>query len=223
MFIGHLGVGLALKSAEPRVNVGTYIFASLLLDILLGIFVLSGIESITIPENYSQIHYLHFSFPYSHGLIAAIFWSLVLGGGSCMALKTNGTFVPKASVLLGLAVLFHWVCDWIEHPAQLPLLGNGSSMMGLGLWNHLAAALSLEVMLVIMGVLLYLRAAGNIGTKARAGMVLLMAVLSAVAIVGQSMVTQAPEQSAIAASMLLQALVVCGLATWIDRPKMNTV
>lgn len=216
MFIGHLGVGLALKSAEPRVNVGIYIFASLLLDILLGIFVLSGIERISVPPHYSQMHYLEFYFPYSHSLAAAIVWSLMLGGGAYGALKANAQRGHKVAVLLGLAVLLHWVCDWLEHPL-LPLWIGDSGLPGPGLWNHLAVALALEVLLVTAGIVLYLRAARHIGTKARAGMVLLMALLSALAVVGQLMVTQAPAQSTVAASLLVQALVVCALVAWIDH------
>ena len=223
MFIGHIGIGLALKSVEPKINVGTYIFASLLLDILLGLFVLMGIESITVPENYSQIHYLYFSFPYSHSLIAAVFWSLLLGGGSYMALRFNRRLALKVAVLLSMAVFFHWVCDWLEHPPQLPVFGNNSSMLGLGLWNNLAAALTVEMLLVIVGIVLYLRVTKNIGSKARIGMILLMTVLSGVAVMGQLMVAQVPEQIAVAVSMVAQALVVCGLVTWIDRPRVNAV
>ena len=96
-------------------------------------------------------------------------------------------------------------------------------MLGLGLWNNLAAALTVEVLLVIAGIVLYLRVTKNIGSKARIGMILLMTVLSGVAVMGQLMVAQVPEQMAVAVSMVAQALVVCGLVTWIDRPRVNAV
>jgi hypothetical protein len=42
MFAGHVGAALVLASVERRVNVGAFITAALLLDILLWILVLIG-------------------------------------------------------------------------------------------------------------------------------------------------------------------------------------
>jgi hypothetical protein len=39
VFAGHIGAALALGRAEPRVNVGVFIAAGLLLDLLLLVFV----------------------------------------------------------------------------------------------------------------------------------------------------------------------------------------
>ncbi|OOZ40193.1 hypothetical protein [Solemya elarraichensis gill symbiont] len=223
MFVGHLGIGLSLKSVEPRINVGVLLFTSLFLDILLGIFVLLGFEQVLVPENYSDIHYLHFSFPYSHSLIAAVFWALIVSVGAYVLLAKELSSKLKVSALLGASVFFHWVCDWVEHAPQLPLFGNGSSLLGLGLWNSLEAALVLEVFLLIMGMALYIRATKNISSKAKLGMVVFMCVLSGVAVVGKMSVTQAPDQLAIGVSMVVQALVVCALAAWIDRPRVKAV
>jgi len=52
MFVGHIGVGLALKKAEPKLNLGALIFASLFLDVLLGVFIL--IETESKPENENE-------------------------------------------------------------------------------------------------------------------------------------------------------------------------
>ena len=223
MFIGHLGVGLVLKSVEPRINVGLFLFASLFLDVLLGIFILLGIEQIIIPENYSNLHYLHFIFPYSHSLIAALFWSVTYCGLIYVIPNKDLSSKFKASVIMGLAVILHWVCDWIEHPPQLPILGNDSSMLGLGLWNNLEIALAAEILLVIIGTVLYFKISKYISSKARLGMVLLMTIISGVAVTGQLTVTQAPDQMAVAISIIIQALVVCGLATWIDQSRKNAV
>ena len=75
MFVGHLGVGLGLKKVEPEVNLGLLFFATLLLDFLLGIFVLMGIEQVHVPADYASLHYLMFTFPYSHGLLASLIWA----------------------------------------------------------------------------------------------------------------------------------------------------
>ena len=49
MFVGHLGVGLALSSRSRRFRLGTLLGAALLLDVLLGIFVLAGMEQVIVP------------------------------------------------------------------------------------------------------------------------------------------------------------------------------
>ena len=51
MFVGHYAVSLALKKVEPKLNLGWTFFAVMLLDALLGLFVLLGIEKATIPAN----------------------------------------------------------------------------------------------------------------------------------------------------------------------------
>lgn len=78
MFAGHLAAGLVLKKMERRLNLGWLFFAALFHDFLLGILVLSGLEQIHIPTDFAQTHYLTFTFPYSHGLVASIIWSALV-------------------------------------------------------------------------------------------------------------------------------------------------
>src|ERR1044071_2174574 len=73
--IGHFAVGLALKKAEPRLNLGPIIFGAYLCDFLLGIFVWLGLEQYRIPPDFAMKRYMTFTFPYSHGLAATILWS----------------------------------------------------------------------------------------------------------------------------------------------------
>jgi hypothetical protein len=42
MFAGRVGAALAIARAERRVNVGVFVVAALLLDLLLWVFVLLG-------------------------------------------------------------------------------------------------------------------------------------------------------------------------------------
>ena len=221
MFVGHLGVGLALQRIEPKINLGILFFASLLIDILLGFFILAGLEQVMVPKAYSQLHYLHFSFPYSHSLLAVAIWSLILFGVTYLAWPGDNRSKIKASTTISAAVFLHWICDWLEHPSQLPVAGNNSIMLGLGLWDNLEIALALEVVLVAAGTALYLKGAKKIGRTARWGIVTFMILLTSVAITGQVAVTQAPKQNAFAVSIIIQAIIVCTLAAWIDRNREN--
>ncbi|HYM12810.1 MAG TPA: hypothetical protein VEU62_18880 [Bryobacterales bacterium] len=75
MGIGHIAVGIGLKRADRRLNAGILVFAALLADFLLGVFVFLGLEDYFVPPNFATVHYLQFEFPYSHGLAASIGWA----------------------------------------------------------------------------------------------------------------------------------------------------
>ena len=223
MFIGHIGVALALKKLEPRTNLGALVFTSLLLDILLGGFVLAGLELIIVPDNYAQLHYLMFIFPYSHSLVAAIAWSALVFFITYIILK-NGDYRYrlKSSLILGGAVFIHWFCDWLEHPAQLPLTGSHSYLLGFGLWQHLELALMLEASLMLLGLVMYLSAAKHIDKKARWILISIMALLTTVAIIGQVTVVEPPRPVDVAISILLQAIVISVITLWLDRKRSDT-
>jgi len=63
MFVGHLGVGLALSSRARRFRLGTLLGAVMLLDVLLAVFVLAGMEQVIVPPEYAKEHTLEFVFP----------------------------------------------------------------------------------------------------------------------------------------------------------------
>jgi len=50
MFIGHAAVGLASKAAAPRASLGWLLAAPFLLDLLWPVFLLLGVERVTIER-----------------------------------------------------------------------------------------------------------------------------------------------------------------------------
>jgi len=66
VFAGHVGAALIVKRAAPGVGLGKLVAGALLLDSLLGVFVLAGLEQVKIPDDYPTLHYLQFDFPVSH-------------------------------------------------------------------------------------------------------------------------------------------------------------
>jgi hypothetical protein len=221
MFIGHLGVGLALKRADRRINVGVLLFAALFLDFVLGALVLLDVEQVYVPANYLRLRYLTFSFPYSHGLLAAFSWSALAGLAIRLIWPQNKGGRARVSWIVAAAVFSHFLTDLIEHVAEMPLAGAGSYKLGLGLWNHLYAALALEAMLVVAGLVLYLKSAVGAGRNAKYGMVFFMILLSALAIAGQAFSTVLPAPRALALTWLLQAIAVAGIALWLDRDRLT--
>ncbi|MFN8486213.1 MAG: hypothetical protein U0350_01395 [Caldilineaceae bacterium] len=217
MFVGHLAAGLALKKAEPRINLGILFFASLLADFLLGLFVLFGIEQVHVPANFADIHYLMFTFPYSHGLLASVLWSLLGFGVVQLLWRTKGAQKWRVGLVIALAVFSHFLLDWIVHAPELPLLGETSPKLGLGLWNHLGLALTLETGLVFVGLALYFQAVKPSRRVTQVGLVLLMLLVTIATVAGQAFSNTPPPPTGAALSWIIQPLLLGGVAYWLDQ------
>ena len=100
MFAGHVGAALAIGRAERRVNVGAFVLAALLLDIVLWLFVLLGWESVTIPANFTSTHQPEFVFPYSHGLVASVVWSAAAAAAASVSCARLGPSRWRAAALI---------------------------------------------------------------------------------------------------------------------------
>lgn len=135
----------------------------MLLDLVLWIFVLTGIEAATTPSDYTSHHYLLFNFPYSHSLVAAILWS-VAGAVAWAVVNRAGDvrqqLFSRAAVVVALTVFSHWLLDVLVHPPQLPITPGGPSL-GLDLWDDQPLALIVELLIAALGLLAFwLRSAG---------------------------------------------------------------
>ena len=206
-----------MKRAAPGVNLGLLFFATLLLDWLLGLFVLAGLERVHGAADYRDLRDLTFTFPYSHSLVAALLWAglAALGVG---LLHRRRPRAAVAGLAVGATVLSHWGLDALVHGPELPLAGPDSPRVGWGLYGAPAAELGLEVGLVVVGLLLYLRAAPGIGGRATAVLVGLLALLSLLTASG-ALATAAPAPAAAALTWALEAPLLAAAAVWIDRPR----
>ena len=138
MFIGHFGVALAAKRVAPKTSLGTLILAAQFLDFLWPVFVLLGIEHVRIAPGVTRVSPLDFTdYPISHSLLMATVWA-VLFGGIYYALRRN----VRSALVVGAAVLSHWVLDFIVHRPDLQLYPGGEVRVGLGLWNSVAGTIA---------------------------------------------------------------------------------
>jgi membrane-bound metal-dependent hydrolase YbcI (DUF457 family) len=152
MFIGHFGVALAAKKAAPRTSLGMLIFAAQLLDLIWPILLLLGIEHVRIAPGITKVSPMDFNdYPISHSLLTAIGWSVLLGG-----LYYGVRRHARGAWIVALAVLSHWILDWIVHRPDLPLWPGGARV-GLGLWNSWIAAITAELLVFGGGLWIYLR------------------------------------------------------------------
>lgn len=177
MFIGHFAVAFAAKRAAPSVSLGTLFLAAQFADLLWPILVLLGVERFRILPHATAVTPLDFiHYPYSHSLAALIFWAFVLGGVYLIFHQS----AYRQAVTIELAVISHWVLDWISHAPDMPLTPRGDARLGLGLWNSLAGTLLVEHLLLLGGVALYLRTTQSRNPKGRFGLVGLVTFLIAV-------------------------------------------
>ena len=80
MFIGHFAVGMLSKRSDELPSLAMMFLAVQLLDLVWPILVLLGVESLSIDPNNTKLTHLSFDFyPYSHSLLAAVVWGLLLG------------------------------------------------------------------------------------------------------------------------------------------------
>lgn len=214
MFIGHLGAGLALKKFDKKTNLAWFFVSVLFLDLLLWILVLFGIEKVVIPANFENLHYLKFIFPYSHSLIATVAWSILVYVATDVITKRR-----KTAVLLGLGVFSHYLFDFIVHPPDLSVLGDNSMLIGLGLWNHMYIALSVELLFYFIGLFIYLRETKGISFSGKYGVYIFSTILVAAAFISQLLSPQPHNGNEVAGSALLSILLVILISFWIDRKR----
>jgi hypothetical protein len=216
MFAGHVGAALAIGRGEPQINAGIFVFAALLLDVLLWIFVLLGWESVTIPADFASTHQAAFVFPWSHGLLASIAWSALAALAVLLWYRRSGDWRCGAALLVGAAVFSHWLLDALVHIPELPLWSAGSPKVGLGLWRNMTAALIIEGLLVIVGLCFYLPGAWLTGAR-KLGLAALVILLLAFTVVGMTVAPAPPSAQAMAGASLAVLIAVCALVCWLGR------
>lgn len=219
MFAGHIGAALAIGRAERRINIGVLVFAALLIDFALWLFVLLGWESVLIPADYTTTHQPVFDFPYSHSLLAIVAWSALAGAAVFLWYPRLKDPKLRAAVFVALAVFSHWLLDDLVHVAGLPLAGAGSSKVGLGLWQNMPVALTIEGLILVIGFGLFLAGSGL--TLARKLWLSVLALVTLVfTVVGMTVAPPPPSVTAMAASSVVTVLVVSALAGWIGRQRL---
>jgi hypothetical protein len=217
MFIGHFAVGFAAKRAAPRVSLPVLLAAPQFLDILWPIFNAIGVERTRIVPGTTAASPLALDFmPYSHGLVAALAWSVVFGG-VYLAVRRD----RRAAIVLALCVMSHWLLDWIAHSPDLPILHGDGPRHGLGMWNSIPATIAVEEAMLFGGALLYARATR---ARDRIGSVALWVLVGALAVMHVGAIVGPPPPSAEAMNALSFALFsLLGVAWWIDRHRDTVV
>ncbi|TJY42244.1 permease [Cohnella pontilimi] len=151
MFAGHFGVAAAVKAKRQEVPLWALMGATQLLDIVFVPMLLSGAETIDSSEGvgYGKA-IIHADF--THSIVGALVLAVLAG---LLAWKAWG---KRSGVTIGAVVFSHWLLDLLVHRPDLPVLpGNVGDLplMGFGLWKIPAASAAVELLLVVVGMVMY--------------------------------------------------------------------
>lgn len=209
MFIGHYGVSFAIKKASPTTSLGTLFLAVQLLDVLFSLFLLVGLEKLRIVPGFTQYNpYDLYYMPYTHSLAGAAVWAVAA------AALMFAAGAKASAPWIGAAVFSHFLLDVPMHTPDMPLLGNDSVKIGLGLWHHRNLSLAAELAALGIGWWIWHRSAPPVAR--RAGMYVFVACLVALTIATPFFPPPA-DGNAFAYQALAGYLVLAAFAAWLDR------
>ena len=215
MFVGHYGPSFAIKTLRPAIPLWLLFIAVQLVDVAWAVLILLGVEKVRIvpgitASNPLDLYYM----PYTHSLVAAIFWSVA---AAVFVWLLPRIATRAAAVWVGAAVFSHWVLDLVVHRPDLPLYDD-TMKVGLGLWNYPAVALALEGALLFGGMILYLRVTEPINAIGRVGLPVFGVAMVAI----QSYIFFGPppaSPAAAAITALVSYVVFAALAEWLARQR----
>ena len=151
MVLGHFGVAAAVKPSAPEVPIWAMMLSAQAMDIAVIPMLVLGLESIT-PGPYGQSVINAY---YTHSVVGALIIAAIMFAIGKAAWKTE-----LAAWTMGLLSASHWVLDLVVHRQDMPVLpGNVGNLplLGLGLWNYPWMALATEIVLAVIGLVIYFR------------------------------------------------------------------
>ena len=141
MFIGHWAPALAAAALSPKApRLGVLFIAAELVDWAFFGLLLLGAEQMRFTPGISVMSPMDlYHMPYTHSLLGSAVFAAVFGGLLWFLTRKS------AAALIGAAVvLSHWFLDLLVHVPDLTLAGSPPKL-GLGLWNHPAIEMPLEL------------------------------------------------------------------------------
>jgi hypothetical protein len=216
MFVGHYAAALSLKKFEKRASLGVLFLAVQFVDILFFPFVLLGLERMNIVENFTQSTHFELEFiPYTHGLLASLFWAGVAYAiFRWLVVKNN-----SVALIVALAVFSHWLLDLVTHTPDLPLWSDTSLKLGFGLWNNAIATYVVEAALLVLALWLYLKSTTATSALGKYGMGVFVAFLLLLNVVNIFGPMQGDSEVVLAVSALTSYFLFAAVAFLLDTKR----
>ena len=142
MFVGHFAPALA-AAAHPRApKLATLFVAGQLVDWGFFALLLTGAEKMRVVPGITAMNPMDlYHMPYTHSVVGSAVWAL---GFAALIWLARRDLVSAG--IAGAVVLSHWLLDLLVHRPDLTLAGSPPKL-GLGLWNHPAIEMPLELLL----------------------------------------------------------------------------
>lgn len=157
MYAGHYAAGLALKAKQPEAPTWALLLGVGFLDVLFGIFVMLGIERVTVTPGISPGFSLDF-IDWSHSLVMSLVWAMLFAG---FFWKRGHTVM----LAIGFAVFSHFLLDWPMHPHDMALWPHSATHIGFGLWTKSPTGWWwMELAFILAGCAYYVVRARRLGT-----------------------------------------------------------
>jgi len=212
MFIGHWAPALAAASRRPAPSLGILFLAGQLVDWVFFALLPTGAERMRVTPGISAMNPMDlYHMPYSHSLLGSALFAAAFAGLIALATRDGA-----AALLAGAVVLSHWFLDLLVHVPDLTLAGSPPKL-GLGLWNHPAIEMPLELGLTFGALWLY--------SRARRPAPLRLAAMAAVLVLLQAVNWFGPVEPVVTAGTSLMAFLAYGLATlaawWMGKSARN--
>ena len=182
---------------------------------------LVGVEKAPIIPDQTAVRAVDLYYiPYSHSLLATLLWA-----GAIYALfrllpsRAAGLRKDTVAIAMALAVLSHFVLDVIVE-SNLPLY-DAAAKIGLGLGSNPVAAYIIEGLILVGGLIFYLRTTTPKNITGRYGMIAFVVLMLAFNLV---MFGPPPtDLQFVALSSLGSSAVMAGVALWLDRQRVASI
>lgn len=214
MFIGHWAPAL-IAAAHPKApKLGTLFVAGQLVDFGFFGLMLLGVEHMRVVPGISAMNPMDlYHMPWTHSLLGSALWAAGFAA-IIYALTRNRT----GALIGGAVALSHWFLDLAVHVPDLTLWGS-PPRLGLGLWNHPAIAMPLELGLTFGALAFYL-----LRTRATSGTArLAVGILAALLLTIQAVNWFEPAPEAVTAEIPLTALaaytILALVAAWVGSTR----
>jgi hypothetical protein len=145
-----------------------------------------------------------------------LLWATIFGFLVSRAFGLESRRVWLTAALVGLS---HFLLDGLVHIAGLPLAGENSPKLGLGLWQNMPLELALETVMTFAGIALYWRLSQS-SALSRYGMAVFMVVFLAM-MWTQLASTVPPQPHVLTVSWLVAPVVLGAIAYALDWQRVH--
>lgn len=217
MFAGHYGVSYAFKATEKRASLGLLFLAVQFIDVLWAIFVILGLEKVQLAPQLPASRLIYNSIPFTHSMLGALTWSVLVYILFRFIPASKSTRKASIALVMGLGVFSHWILDFIVHRPDLGVIGN-IEKVGLGLYDYPLLAFSLEAVVLLGGIWLYMRSTTATSFLGKYGMYFFAAFL----LLMNAFTYWGPNPPSVQIAAIFNEIfyfVAAGIALWLDRKR----